>query len=56
MFTDMTGKKRLKMGLHTHTTLSDGVKTPEEVLEMYAGAGYDVLAITDHWKFNPAGT
>jgi len=56
MFTDITGKKRLKMGLHTHTTLSDGKKTPEEVLALYAGAGYDVLAITDHWKYNPAGS
>ena len=31
MFTDLTGKKRLKLGLHTHTTLSDGSKTPAEV-------------------------
>ena len=31
MFTDLTGKTRLKLGLHTHTTLSDGHKTPAEV-------------------------
>ena len=34
MFTDLTGKTRLKIGLHTHTTLSDGHKTPEEVAEI----------------------
>ena len=55
MFTDITGKQRLKACLHLHTTLSDGKKTPEEALELYEKAGYDILAITDHWKFYPAG-
>jgi len=53
MFVDMTGKKRLKVGLHTHTTSSDGRKTPEEAIALYAAAGYDILAITDHWNFMP---
>ena len=55
MITDHNGKKWLKVGLHTHTTLSDGKKTPEEVIAMYAEGGYDVLAITDHWKYAEGG-
>jgi len=55
MFTDITGKKRLKVGLHTHTKLSDGRMPPEEAIALYAAAGYDALAITDHWKYAPAG-
>lgn len=53
MFIDITGKRRLKACLHLHTTLSDGNATPEEVMEMYEKAGYDILAITDHWKYHP---
>lgn len=51
MFTDITGKKRLKAGLHTHTRRSDGRKTPEEAIAWYAEAGYDILALTDHWVY-----
>ena len=43
----------LKGNLHTHTTISDGAKKPEEVLSMYAEAGYDFIAITDHYSFYP---
>lgn len=55
MFTDITGKRRLKIGLHTHTTLSDGRKTPEEMAAIYKAAGYDAVAITDHWKYHAGG-
>ncbi len=55
MFTDQTGKNRLKINLHTHTTVSDGAKTPAEAAALYRDRGYDALAITDHWVFNPAG-
>jgi len=41
-----------KANLHTHTTRSDGAKTPEETVGVYREAGYDVLAITDHWKLS----
>jgi predicted metal-dependent phosphoesterase TrpH len=35
--------------LHVHTTFSDGVATPEDVLNYYAlHTGCTVLAITDH--------
>ena len=55
MFTDITNKRRLKVGLHTHTTLSDGRKTPEEMAAIYKAAGYDAVAITDHWMYHPGG-
>ncbi|MBE6584990.1 MAG: hypothetical protein E7645_00525 [Ruminococcaceae bacterium] len=54
MYTDIHGNQRLKLGLHTHTTLSDGHKTPEEALSIYASMGYDAVAITDHWIFSTA--
>jgi DNA polymerase (family X) len=34
--------------LHTHTTLTDGVATLEEMVTKARGRGYDYLAITDH--------
>ena len=51
MYTDLYGKKRIKLGLHHHTSLSDGYRTPEEVAALYRNAGYDAIAITDHWKY-----
>lgn len=38
----------LKGNLHTHSTLSDGKKTPEEVISLYRKNQYDFLALTDH--------
>ncbi len=55
MYTDIHGSRRLKINLHTHTTLSDGQKTPAECAAAYRAAGYDAIAITDHWIFTPAG-
>lgn len=52
MYLDMFGNKRCKVGLHTHTTISDGKKTPEECAAIYKAAGYDAIAITDHWKYH----
>ena len=40
--------KFYRTNLHTHTTVSDGQKTPKEIKELYKSAGYSVLAITDH--------
>ena len=51
----MNGVRRYKVGLHTHTTLSDGHRTPAEALAVYAAEGYDILALTDHWVWNPGG-
>ena len=55
MFTDMFGTERLKVGLHMHTTISDGRRTPEEAAEIYRKAGYDAVALTDHWAWHPSG-
>lgn len=35
--------------LHTHSTLSDGRRSPEEVCRFYAAAGYDFLSLTEHF-------
>ena len=56
MFTDLTGKRRYKINLHCHSTRSDGRISYEEVLAAYARAGYDMLAVTDHWVWGEAGT
>ena len=42
----------LKGNLHTHTTRSDGMDTPEEVIRSYIAHGYDFLALTDHRLYN----
>jgi len=39
----------LKAALHTHTSDTDGELPPRAVAEHYEWAGFDVLAITDHW-------
>lgn len=37
-----------KANFHTHSTVSDGKLTPEEVRDAYKERGYSILAITDH--------
>lgn len=39
----------LKGNIHTHSNRSDGALPPEEVVKRYRSAGYDFLAITDHF-------
>ncbi len=56
MIQDENGKTYYKVGLHTHTTLSDGRKSPEEAAAFYKENGYDAIAITDHWRFYENGT
>lgn len=51
MIKDINGDIRYKVGLHIHTTLSDGKCTPEEITARYKDAGYDLIALTDHWCF-----
>ena len=41
--------------LHLHTTESDGELSPPEAVELYRGAGYDFLAVTDHWRLTDPG-
>ncbi|NCB91166.1 MAG: PHP domain-containing protein [Clostridia bacterium] len=42
-----------KIDLHVHTSLSDGLKSPEEVIKLAAQKGIGVLAITDHNIMHP---
>ena len=49
------GEKYYKLGLHLHSTLSDGSKTPEEIAREYKLDGYDAIAITDHWVYGEGG-
>ena len=37
-----------KIDLHMHSTFSDGVFTPTELVELRKNEGYDVVAVTDH--------
>lgn len=39
----------LRCQLHAHTTNSDGDASAGGLCDLYARAGYDALAITDHW-------
>ena len=55
MATNKFGEKYYKLGLHLHTTLSDGRKTPEEVAREYKDGGYDAIALTDHWVYGEGG-
>ena len=41
----------LKGNLHSHSTMSDGRLTPEEMKEAYKHHGYDFLVISDHDRY-----
>ena len=51
MYTDKYGNKWYKGNLHTHTTVSDGKKSPEDTKALYRSLGYDFIALTDHFKY-----
>ena len=38
-----------KGNMHTHSTRSDAVRDPLDVCALYRDAGYDFLALTDHF-------
>jgi hypothetical protein len=47
----------LRCALHAHTTNSDGELPPRALVKHYERAGYDVLAVTDHWyRSDPPST
>lgn len=56
MYTDANGNNWYKVGLHIHTTISDGFKTPEEAAQIYKEAGFDAIALTDHWQYHDDDT
>ena len=39
---------------HAHTTNSDGLMPPDSLVRHYRTAGFDILAITDHWRVTDA--
>lgn len=41
-----------KANFHSHTIRSDGRAEPDHVIAMYADAGYDILAVTDHDNYH----
>jgi hypothetical protein len=41
-----------KAALHVHSTTSDGDVIVAERVKQYREKGYDVVAVTDHWKTN----
>lgn len=55
MTIDKYGRKWFKGNLHTHTTRSDGGKSPEESAAIYRAAGYDFMSFTDHWIYGEGG-
>ncbi len=56
MYKDQNGTIWYKVQLHLHTTLSDGVLSPEDAARRYKQAGFDAIAITDHWSYHVADT
>ena len=52
MIIDSLGRKWFKGNLHTHTTVSDGQKSPRDTVDLYRASGYDFMAITDHWHLS----
>ena len=41
-----------KVNMHSHSTLSDGRHTPEELKQMYTERGYHAIAYTEHGKLH----
>ncbi len=39
-----------KGNLHSHSTNSEGTLPPKELARLYREAGYDFLAVTDHFR------
>ena len=51
MYIDKQRNRWYKGNLHTHTTRSDGVLSPEDTKNKYREMGYDFVALTDHWVY-----
>lgn len=49
----LEGARQYKGNLHMHTTNSDGGLSPDDAVQAYINAGYDFVALTDHWKSVP---
>ncbi len=51
MITDKNGNNWYKIGLHIHTSRSDGGRQPEDAAAFYKERGFDAVAFTDHWVY-----
>ena len=51
MIKDSFGNKWYKLGLHIHTTISDGCATPEESAHIYKEKDFDAIVFADHWCY-----
>lgn len=49
---DASKKRYYKGCTHAHTALSDGKKGYYECIADYRAAGFDFLAVTDHWRMS----
>ena len=47
-YRNLTGGQWLRGNLHVHTTKSDGLRSPQRIINDYARLGYDFLMISDH--------
>lgn len=47
---------RYRANFHTHTTVSDGLMNPHEIVDLYHAHGYTILAISDHDTHNNFST
>lgn len=45
---ELTGGEWIRGNLHTHSTQSDGSRSPQEVIDDYASRGYGFLMLSDH--------
>lgn len=52
MFVDLTGKTRIKLGLHICTARSVGKERASDIAKIYRDRGYDAIALTDNWFYN----
>ena len=46
------GGRFYKVNMHSHSTLSDGKQTPEELKEAYVKMGYSAIAFTEHGEMH----
>lgn len=47
-YTGIDGVRALRGNLHAHSTRSDGMALPQDVVNDYASRGYDFLMLSDH--------
>ena len=51
---DLHAVRPFKGDFHIHTTRSDGRECPAYVAARYRQHGFDFIAISDHWKYEPS--